>query len=857
VSGWSQGHAPALRRLVAVGLSAFGVLVAALIVVTTLQLRGSQRQADTENRRAESFLLAESMRQSSNELTNMVRLYVSTGDPRYRRYYNEILAIRSGRAPRPRGYDSSFWDRVLARGKGFVRYGPRESLVQQMREADFTQAEFRALNASLTASDGLAQIELEVMDRVQRRIRRGVDGSYLADVQADYRRLVDRAYLGEKGVIMAAVDRFIDLVDSRTRRDVQEVRDANDSLFVVQIAILALIVLLGVAAMAVISRLAVRPLGRLADATRRIAGGDYGERAAVHGVAELEQVAGAFNEMADAVESDLAARERAERDAVAARLAAEHASRAKSTFLAAMSHEIRTPMIGVTGMLEILARTGLTPQQRQMVATAESSAQSLLQIINDVLDFSKIEASKLELNPVPIDLRAIVGAAIDTFRHTASAKGLLLTSTVDERLAAAYMGDGLRLRQILTNFLSNAVKFTQVGGIEVEARVLAESGDAHTVELSVTDTGVGVSPEQQRELFADYAQANASTAQRFGGTGLGLAICRRLATLMGGEITMQSTPGQGTTIHVRVVLPVADPAAVEAMGVSVVDHTRATRSKPTREEAQREGSLLLVAEDHAVNRTVLRHQLDIIGFEADFAEDGREALERICEGGYALLLTDLNMPRMDGYELARAVRRHEQATGSPRIPILALTANVMQGEPERCRAAGMDDFAAKPTTIPFLAGKVRQWLPHLAWTTAAEHDAAPQAAGPPSGGPVDLAVLADVTGGDAELAAALVDDFLASALTDLQLLDDALDGGDAVEAGRRAHRIKGAARTVGATAMEALAQHIETAMASGDTAPGELAPHAARLHDALAACEAALASLRTEARERSAATGRN
>ena len=844
MSASSKRRAPSLRRLVAIGLATFGLLVAALIVVTTLQLAGSQRQSDAENRRAESFLVADSMRQSSNELTNMVRLYVSTGDPRSRDYYNEILAIRSGAAPRPRGYDSSFWDRVLAEGTGFVRYGPRESLVEQMRAADFTPAEFRALNASLTASNRLAQVELEVMDRVARRIRRGVDDAYLSDVQRDYRRLVDQDYLDEKGVIMAAIGRFIDLVDERTRRDVQDERDTHDALVLVQIAILALIVLLAVAAMAVISRLAVRPLGRLADSTRRIAGGDYGERADVHGVAELEQVAGAFNEMADAIESDLGARERAEREAVAARLAAEHASRAKSTFLAAMSHEIRTPMIGVTGMLEVLSRTGLSPQQRQMVATAESSALSLLQIIGDVLDFSKIEASKLELNPAPIDLRRIVHTAVETFRHTASAKGLLLTSAVDERLAAAHTGDALRLRQILTNFISNAVKFTEVGGIELEARVLEDSGETQTVELSVTDTGVGISAEQQRALFSDYTQADASTAQRYGGTGLGLVICRKLASLMDGEVTMHSAPGQGTTMRLRVPLAIADPASVDSRSAMVTESTAATRPQADarggrarrQRAAHRRGPR---RQPHGPAPSARRRRL-----RGRLRRGRTRGVRALCDGDYALLLTDLNMPRMDGYELAHAVRHHETATGRPRIPILALTANVMQGEPERCREAGMDGFAAKPTTIPFLAGKLRQWLPHLDWPSAADHDASARTGEAPAGGAVDLAVLAEVTGGDTDLEATLIDDFLVSARTDLRALDDAFTIDDATEARRRAHRVKGAARTVGATTMVALAQQIEAGLAPDAGARAHLAPKVARLHDALAECEAELASLR-------------
>jgi signal transduction histidine kinase/CheY-like chemotaxis protein/HPt (histidine-containing phosphotransfer) domain-containing protein len=806
-------RAPSLRRLLAILLITLGALVGALLVITTLQLRGSRSQAKAENRRTTSFLVADGMRQSSNDLTNMVRLYVSTGEPRYRAYYDEILAIRAGTAPRPRGYNSSFWDRVLARGKGFVRYGRPQSLSAQMRAAHFTPAEFRALHASLDASNGLARLERAVMDRVARRIRRGVDRGYFAAVRSDYQRLVDADYLAQKGEIMNAIDRFIALVNRRTLRDVERVRADNHALAVVQIAILALIVFVGVAAMLVLSRVALRPLDSLIAATRRIAGGDYGQRADVRAVAELEHVAGAFNEMAAAIQSDVVAREAAEREAVEARYAAEHANRAKSTFLAAMSHEIRTPMIGVTGMLEVLARTELTAQQRQMVATAESSAQSLLQIIGDILDFSKIEAAKLELAPTTFELRAVVGAAVETFVHTASAKGLLLTWTADERLAPAHFGDPLRLRQILSNFLSNAVKFTHVGGIEVSVRVIEHAARAQTVELSVCDTGIGIPLEQQRHLFEEFSQAEASTTRRFGGTGLGLVICKRLAVLMGGDVAMESVPGKGTTMRLTVPLPLGDPAEIESGATGISARRPTSRPKPSREEALQEGSLLLLAEDHPVNRTVLCHQLELIGFETDVAEDGRKAFERYRTGRYALVLTDLNMPGMDGYELAVAIRRHERETGASRTPIIALTANVMQGEPERCRAAGMDDFAAKPTTIPFLAGKLQRWLPHLTWPEEAAEQS--RAADADADGPIDPAALEELTGGDPALAESVLNDFVDTTRGDLRALHDAIGAHDLREARRQAHRIKGAARIVGARRVSAAAQRIENTAAQG------------------------------------------
>jgi len=280
------------------------LLVAGLILVASLQVRGVNSQTRAENRRTTSFLVADSVRQSSNDLTNMVRLYVASDEPRYREHYDEILAIRNGTARRPRDYDSSFWDRVLAAGRGFVRYGPPESLVSQMRAAKFAPAEFRALQASLEASDGLAEVERDVMARVARRIARGVDASYAADIRDDYERLIDDRYLQSKGRIMRAINRFIALVNARTTRDVERARDHNGRLAAIQIGNLLAIVLVGIAALVILTRIVLRPLARLIAATRRIAGGDYAERVDIRSVSDLERVAGSFNEMAAAPRSD-------------------------------------------------------------------------------------------------------------------------------------------------------------------------------------------------------------------------------------------------------------------------------------------------------------------------------------------------------------------------------------------------------------------------------------------------------------------------------------------------------------------------------------------------------------------------
>jgi signal transduction histidine kinase/CheY-like chemotaxis protein/HPt (histidine-containing phosphotransfer) domain-containing protein len=792
----SPRRSPSLRRYIAVWLCLVGALVSALLVVATLQVRAVNRQADAEEKRAAAFLLADRLRQSSNDLTNMARLYVATGEPRYRDYFFEILAIRSGDAPRPIDYGSSFWDRVLAEGKGFVRYGPARSLADQMRAASFPDDEIRALQQALDTSNRLTVLEKSVMAQVP--------GTTPLERSALYMRLVDRHYLDVKRTIMAGIAQFTDLVEARALRDVQSAQDASRRLAKIEWTLVFALVLVGAAWVVGLSRMVLTPLSTLVKSSRRLWGGAYSERIRLRGVSELERVATAFSEMAEAVETDVAARRAAEREAVEARREAEQASRAKAAFLAVMSHEIRTPIVGISGMLEVLARTDLSPQQRHLVATAGSSAAALLRIVGDTLDFSKIEAERLELATTTVSLRSLLKSVVLGLVHTASAKGLLLTWSMSASLAPALIADPLRVRQIVSNLISNAIKFTEHGRIEVAVRVLDSTDEAQTVEVAVRDTGIGIPEDHLPRLFGEYVQAGAATAQQFGGTGLGLVICRRLARLMGGDIDLESAVGEGTTARLTVAFPIGDPAEIDESRPAFGPGFPEARPKPDRETAIRENSLLLVVDDHPVNRAVLGQQLDDLGFQVDFASDGEEALTQFELAAYAMVLTDLNMPRVDGFELTRRIRIDDEAVGRPHTPVIALSANVLTGVAEQCRAAGMDDFVAKPTTIPVLAATLRRWLPHLEW--AARTGVAPAISPSTS---LDRARLDELAGDDVDLQRSLLREFAAAARADVEELARAVAARDADGAHRAAHRMKGAAGVVGADGLVTLAATIE------------------------------------------------
>ncbi|MFI4939606.1 MAG: CHASE3 domain-containing protein [Burkholderiales bacterium] len=834
-AGWERGHATDTRAEKK-ALAGFGIALALLIISGGYAYRASakhEQSVEWINRTQNVRIQLAQLYNRIADIESAQRFYLLTGKPSYRDEYRRLVAEL--------GKDKPSLDRLLAGNPAQIAHAAdlwplinhRIDLTDRQLSIFDNQGE-AAAKAAIAAGNGM-----QTMRHIRALIQRmsGLEVDLLGKRQAELEHNRKLTLLGFLAMLLIAAGIFVTLfieiqremvIKSRMRAQLQEtatriatildtVADGiitTDDLGVIESFNRAAEQLFGYAAIEIIghniSTLMPEPtrshhdgyLKHYAMTGKKRVIGTGREVLALRKDGSTFDMSLQVGEMLLAgqrhytgIASDITARKKIEHNLVTSKEQAELANRAKDSFLATMSHEIRTPLTGLLGMMELLSMTRLDGEQINTLNAAWNSAKGLLRIVNDILDWSKIEEGKLQLAPQATSIPQLLQDVINTYARVASAKGLILKQCADPAISRFHIVDPLRLSQVLNNFVSNAIKFTSNGSIDLRAELLDTIDGGERICFSVIDTGIGIEEEVQASLFERYRQVGADTARLYGGTGLGLAICRRLAELMDGQVELKSRVGHGSTFTIMLTLPVCNEPIPELQAGNAEANITSIKFL-----AERNGKVptVLAVDDHPINRNLLASQLKILGLQVETAENGREALSKWRDGHFALVITDCHMPEMDGYTLAQEIRKAESEQYRARTPIVAWTANALAEESTRCQATGMDEVLIKPANLKQLANLLAKCIPHNmadgnkpAPTPRATHiDQA--------GTPIDYAVLRQIIPDSAAQLDALRS-FRSHLRTDHAKLHHILEKNDLADLKSMAHRMKGSCLMVGAS----------------------------------------------------------
>jgi len=516
---------------------------------------------------------------------------------------------------------------------------------------------------------------------------------------------------------------------------------------------------------------------------------------------------------ASTIARDITERKQMEVELRNARDEALESTRLKSEFLANMSHEIRTPMNGVIGMTEILIGTSLSPEQKDYVETIRSSGESLVSIINNILDFSKIEAGKVELEEVDLNLQNVIEETFDPIVSQAQKKGIEIAHFIYREVPTELIGDPQKLRQVLTNLLGNAVKFTERGEVILRVTKEDESNEKVRVRFTVTDTGIGISEEAGKRLFQPFVQADGSVTRQFGGTGLGLAISKKLVESMKGEIGFESETGKGSTFWF-----ISEFDKQLGKTYKAVPMIEEKREQDQAKEFSKPKGCVLAVEDNDVNQKVILKHLSQLGYQSDLAANGEEALKAIEKNDYDAVLMDCQMPVRDGYSTASEIRRREQQSGKY-VPIIAMTAHALSGDREKCLAAGMDDYISKPIRQKDLAQLLAHFTNNQTPKTSGNNTQSSKLFGKTSYKDSELvkAAIQELAEGDPDFGNQLINAYVLDSIKRLDALASAIENNDLETIKNTSHSIKGSSATLGAITVASLSEELERKAHSGSS----------------------------------------